>query len=240
MPDGYNTYSSFVGSVLSIVTFVIILMYGSYKLTKLIDGQDFRVRVHTHENEFATNSTFGMVDGFTVAAALTIFDGSNADITDPEVGELKFYLKRWDTSDEVSEKFTELKTKVCTREDLNYGQGDSEESKFFPISDNDKSSLSSYGAGKMQCLAEAEQLNMWGNYDSDKASNLMVVFEKCDVTKRAPGQKCKSEPEIEAWMEGKYMIILENQAKFVQHQFWSRKVNFDSKIKWFPLSYSSR
>ena len=62
----------------------------------------------------------------------------------------------------------------------------------------------------MRCLDEPENLKMWGNYDADKASNLMVVFEKFDITKRLPGQKCKGESEIEAWMQGKYLIILEN------------------------------
>jgi len=69
----------------------------------------------------------------------------------------------------------------------------------------------------MRCLEDPKDLKLWGNYDVAKASNLMIVFEKCDVTKRSPGQKCKGEPEIEAWMEGKFLIILENQAKFVQY-----------------------
>ena len=81
---------------------------------------------------------------------------------------------------------------------------------------------------------------MWGNYDADKASNLMVVFEKCDITKRLPGQKCKGELEIRAWMEGKFMIILENQANFVQYHFGDRRVKQVSQTKWFPLSYGSR
>ena len=99
--------------------------------------------MHNHENEFATNATFGLEDSFTVAAALTFYDGSNVDVTDPEIGELRFYLKSWDSTAEVSStQFTELKTRVCTRADLNYGKGDSTESKFFPISENNVSELS--------------------------------------------------------------------------------------------------
>jgi len=45
----------------------------------------------------------------------------------------------------------------------------------------------------MRCLADLDELSMFGDYDTDIASNLMVVFEKCDLSKRAPGEKCKSE-----------------------------------------------
>jgi len=85
--------------------------------------------MHNHENEFAANVTFGFENSFTVAAAITFYDGSNVDVMDPEVGELKFYLKNWDsTAENSSTKFDELKTRICTREDLNYGKGDSAES----------------------------------------------------------------------------------------------------------------
>ena len=30
-----------------------------------------------------------------VAAAITAYDGSPADITDPEIGEVKFYMKKF-------------------------------------------------------------------------------------------------------------------------------------------------
>ena len=149
--------------------------------------------MQTHENMYATNTTFGYSDGFMVAAAVTAFDGSSVDIQDPEVGEVKFYLKNWDV-DEVnySLKFTQLKSRICNRDDLNYGNS-SDESPFFPISQYNQVELAQYGAGKMRCLDEVENLKLWGDYDTSKASNLMVVFEKCDIKKRPLGQKCKTE-----------------------------------------------
>ena len=39
----------------------------------------------------------------------------------------------------------------------------------------------------------------------------MIVFEKCDRTKRT----CKSEEEIEEWMTFKYIFTLDNHKKFV-------------------------
>ena len=87
-----------------------------------------------HENEYETNTTFGYADGFMVAAAVTAFDGSSVDIQDPEVGEVKFYLKSWDVDDvNYGLKFTELKSRLCTRDDFDYGNS-TNESAFFPIS----------------------------------------------------------------------------------------------------------
>ena len=71
----------------------------------------------------------------------------------------------------------------------------------------------------MRCIKNLDELIMWGDYDTNKASNLMVVFEKCDIKKRGPGQKCKTEAEIEEWMAFKYIVTLENESKFISHKF---------------------
>ena len=65
----------------------------------------------------------------------------------------------------------------------------------------------------------------------------MVVFEKCDAKKLAPGLKCKSEAEIAQWMAFKYMVVLENEAKFIQFKFGQDRVTRNSGTRWFPLSY---
>lgn len=67
----------------------------------------------------------------------------------------------------------------------------------------------------MHCLDESQDLQMWGNWNTDYGQNLMVVFEKCDIAKRPKGAKCKSEKEIEEWMRYKYILLLENEAQFI-------------------------
>jgi hypothetical protein len=39
----------------------------------------------------------------------------------------------------------------------------------------------------MLCPKNASDIQIWGNYDTYKAANLMIVFEKCE---------CKSDKEI--------------------------------------------
>ena len=92
----------------------ILLAYGSYKITRLSNFEDYKVETYLLEDHYATNDTFGSADGFAIAAAITSYDGSNEDITDPEIGEIKFYLKTWNIDLPGSSiKFIELETKVC-------------------------------------------------------------------------------------------------------------------------------
>ena len=76
----------------------------------------------------------------------------------------------------------------------------------------------------MRCIKNLNEIKMWGDYDTDKASSLMIVFEKCDISKLAPGQRCKTEAEIEKWMAFKYIVILENESKFISHKFDERRL----------------
>lgn len=59
--------------------------------------------------------------------------GNPGDITDPEIGELKFYYKYWLQGDIIT--FHELKTKVCEQLDFNNNPNKItiEKSAFFPI-----------------------------------------------------------------------------------------------------------
>ena len=64
----------------------------------------------------------------------------------------------------------------------------------------------------------------------------MIVFEKCD----AKISKCKSEAEIEEWMGSKYIVTLENEAKFLPQKFDNNRVARRSMIRWYPMSYQTR
>lgn len=95
LPDGNDTYKTFIGSFLSVLTIITMVTYASYKFANLLDSSDFRVQERKHENQFAVNATFGYQEGFAVAALVIGFENRTEDIIDPEIGELKFYLKQW-------------------------------------------------------------------------------------------------------------------------------------------------
>ena len=48
----------------------------------------------------------------------------------------------------------------------------------------------------MKCI-DAQDVVIQGSHNSDKASNLMVVFERCKGGTRAG---CKSESDIDDWL----------------------------------------
>jgi hypothetical protein len=41
-------------------------------------------------------------------------------------------------------------------------------------------------------------------------------------------------------MESKYIVILQNQAKFIQHRFTSSKIEREASLKVYPLSPEQR
>ena len=61
-----------------------------------------------------------------------------------------------------------------------------------------------------------EEISIKGNYVTREGSTLMVVFEKCS---ERTSDKCKTEEEIEAWLEFKYILVFENNKAFSQRSF---------------------
>ena len=66
------------------------------------------------------------------------------------------------------------------------------------------------------CPKNLDDVFINGNYNTDSAKNLMIVFEKCDPNERKKkGLKCKTEAEIDDWLLFKYILVLENGIEFV-------------------------
>ena len=73
---------------------------------------------------------------------------------------------------------------------------------------------------------------MWGGYTTQATQNVMVVFDKCDRTIRS----CKSETDINKWLENKYIVHVENIKRFIQHEFEDERIEMASSLKWHPVS----
>ena len=56
-----------------------------------------------------------------------------------------------------------------------------------------------------RCIAE--DFEIAGSFNTDTASNLMVVFELCDPVKR---KTCKDEEAIKKYLKQSYIATLEN------------------------------
>ena len=93
---------------------------------------------------------------------------------------------------------------------------------------------------KMKCFdnGDAGDTDIYGSYNTDKASNLMIVFEKCNKNKE--NQTCKPDNVIDEWLEFKYLVVLENEKLFVQDSFNEDSIRKESSIVWFALSPAIR
>ena len=96
LPDEKANYRTFLGSLLSLLTIFLLIGFAAYKLTAISVNSDYKIQLHDQKFFYDASDEFTFQDhGFMVAAAITAYDGSPADITDPEIGEVKFYMKKF-------------------------------------------------------------------------------------------------------------------------------------------------
>ena len=52
---------------------------------------------------------------------------------------------------------------------------------------------------------------------------------------------CKSEAEIEDWMYDKYIVVMKNEKKFIDHKFGStERIEQSASFTWHPLTIITR
>ena len=88
----------------------------------------------------------------------------------------------------------------------------------------------------MLCIDEP--YNVYGDFDSRAASNLMVTFEVCNELER----KCKPRAEIKKALAYSYILIVENEEFFVQHLTPDDgdMIQRTTKSSWYALSTIDR
>ena len=93
-------------------------------------------------------------------------------------------------------------------------------------------------AKKMKCLKDLGEYTAFGNYDTPKAENLMIVFEKCDP--KVSKITCKTNEEIDQWMFSKFFVLFTNKREFKSYLFDQHPVVKSAKLQWYPLIGGSR
>ena len=78
------------------LTIVTLMTFASYKLTDFAMSTDYLMQEQSKRFFFDSSDEFTYKqDSFAVAVAISGFFDEQIDITDPEIGELKFYKKLW-------------------------------------------------------------------------------------------------------------------------------------------------
>ena len=160
---------------------------------------------------------------------MTSYDRNPESIEDPEIGKLVFYYKSWDSNDPDGDlSFTEIPSEPCFDNAFN------DEDRFYPINQKNERDFEIYGQ-KMLC--PIKPIDLFGNFDSDASQNLMVAFVTCEPSET---QTCKTQDEIEQWLKFKYIVVLENEKRFITHKFDEERIEQSSNLKWFPISQRNR
>ena len=134
----------------------------------------------------------------------------------------------------------ELESRRCDLgKDFNDIEGSNAESEFFKASSSSYKDLQTY-ASRLRCLTSPEkQLEIWGNYDTTKTSNLLTVFDRCNPNDNT-GVVCQSDEKIEEWLKGKYFLTIMNNKQFSHENFDNNRVIKTSNTYWVPINPFSR
>ena len=123
-----------------------------------------------------------------IAAAVTSYDGSSESIEDEDIGTIKFYMKSWNVKENEGLSWKELKSRPCQKSDFAQKDDSIEDlhrTGFYNTNPVSVADIGTYGK-KLKCIDD--EFTISGNYDTSIASNLQVVFQKCDPQIRV----CKS------------------------------------------------
>ena len=82
---------------------------------------------------------------------------------------------------------------------------------------------------------DAKSISLWGDFNTEKGSNLMIAFEMCEG--RAD---CKTEAEIREWLKMKFIVLLYNQVSFNPEGYDEESVNRDSRFAYITISSKIR
>ena len=78
-----------LGSCLTILTFILILSYGSYKISDLLDYKDFTLFRFEKEDYYDMRDPLTSKQGLMIAAGIASYSNDLDSIEDPEIGTIK-------------------------------------------------------------------------------------------------------------------------------------------------------
>ena len=116
-------------------------------------------------NAFEQTDSFGIKDGFFVAAALTGYDEAMGNNDDPKYGELIFNNFGWGNEEANTLANAQLEAHPCSDEELGLVKGPN--TLFYPTWESSVNELKAYKQN-FKCMQNSNPV-MWGDYNSQKA-----------------------------------------------------------------------
>ena len=127
-----------------------------------------------------------------------------------------------------------LKTRPCTRSDINFeGKADST-ARFFKPAEISVADVERF-YDKLLCIEEIFELA--GNFNTAKAKQLFMSFEVCKDPEGTTTPKCKDlETFIKPWMRRKFLFTLDNEYEFQKSKIEDETIHKYSSLHWYVLS----
>ena len=114
LPKQADRYRTVLGSCLSILTFVFVVIYFGYQMVGMVDYDGYSTELRIEEDVFTPNDPFNSEDiGFAIAVGITDYLGGTEWIEDPTYGEVKIFRKYWNSPAGEFVSFTPLETVPC-------------------------------------------------------------------------------------------------------------------------------
>lgn len=110
-------YRTFLGSILSIITFITILSFAVYRLEALKSRDDYQVQLRDEVSFFTDSDRFGHEQGLRVAFGISN-DYLNNIPEDPSIGTFSFQMHTWGTEENKDYNIVPVESKPCKAEDL--------------------------------------------------------------------------------------------------------------------------
>lgn len=97
----------------------------------------------------------------------------------------------------------------------------------------------------MLCVKNDDELYLHGNYDTQNLTSVMIVLERCDPEKNAKNEatkniQCVNDTEFKEWASMRYIIILEQQERFIQNKFNEDRLHSSAELKYYPINVDAR
>lgn len=227
LDKGQPALHSVMGTLFSFIAFCLVMGYTIQKFDILISRKDVDIVYSLREEYFSDDEVFTGRQGLNVAVALSGFDTEQENILTPEIGSFSFQYSKWYFNDNgVLEYEThELETHRCSDEELGLTGSHSE---FKPIRESNRAYVSLYRR-KFVCV-NRHDLEIYGDFDSKKAQQLRILLNRC-----IGHDYCKSVDEINAYLKGKYVLLLKNEIRFDSTRYSEESIISESRLDWLRV-----
>ena len=224
---GSKTYPSFMGTLITILVISVVIPFGFNKFLIMRDRED--TKFHTTEESLGSEEVLSYEQ--THANVMLSFQGFIDDDLKPiSMEDLEGYidiLALLQTFDRRNGEYTEsvelLGLSPCSKQyvDINFFSHESFNDKSFD--DNIEFSI---------CIDDPQRIEHVGNTEQIYYKGLVIVILRCQ------GQytECKSEEEIDAFLENKFLYVYHNDEKFSPDEYDKRPVISKLKEEIFSLT----